>query len=174
MSRFFPSRYLTRISSIVAAALAIGLAACGNGDTGGGGSGGAGTGTGTGDAGMDAGDQPWLRATASWASLYDVYFGPTGVASCSNGDTCHTSLMTPGGISSNFVCADKDGCYMSLTGQSNLVKSTDMASPEGATLFKKLRQAGTAGTMPSNSMFTFQSGDVSVIEAWIKNGAMDD
>lgn len=165
MSRTFLPRRLTVAVFLVALGVCGVCGACGNGDTGGTG----GTGAGTG-----GGDMPWLRASSSWASLYDVYFGPTGVASCSNGDTCHTSLMTSGGIASNFACTDKDACYASLTGLSNLVRMQDVGAPGSAPLLAKIRQKGNTGSMPSNSMFTFAPEDVAVIEAWIGKGAKDD
>lgn len=124
--------------------------------------------------GADAGDEPWLRAQATWTSLFDVYFGPSGVAACSGGSTCHNSMDQTGAVASNFICPDKESCFQSLTGTSSLVRSQDGANPSATPLLHKLRTPGGSGSMPSNSTFTFQPQDFDVIESWIAKGAPDD
>ncbi len=124
--------------------------------------------------GGDAGAQPWLNVEPTWSSIYAGYFGPAGVASCSSGSTCHTSLDQSGGTASNFICPDKDGCYTSLLGTSHLIRATDAMDPAKTPFLAKLRQTTGMGKMPSNSTFVFQSGDLDVLEAWIGKGANND
>ncbi|MEO7330694.1 MAG: hypothetical protein ABI193_19115 [Minicystis sp.] len=140
--------------------LFLGLSACSSTDPG------------TGDGGVE--DQPWLRIDPTWSSIYDGYFGPTGVGSCSSGKGCHTSADDAGTKASNFLCVDKDGCHASLTGTSNLVRPSDVKDPTRAPLLGKLRQAGGKGKMPSSSAFVFHPEDISVLEAWIAKGANND
>jgi hypothetical protein len=150
---------VNRIRGLALSALvALALPACSGGDT----------------SGSDAGDEPWLRASATWTSLYDVYFGPAGVGSCSTASGCHLSADQAGSISSNFTCADKDACYLSLTGSSHLVSSADASDPASAQLFLKLRQNTGTGRMPSMSTFVFQPQDIEVMKTWIGKGAKND
>ncbi|MFO0757213.1 MAG: hypothetical protein U0359_12030 [Byssovorax sp.] len=153
-----PARPLTLI---VCAALLLPLGACGSG-----GSSGAGGAGGT--------DEPWTRAKPTWSSLYDVYFGPSGVAACTGGSTCHSDINQSGDIASNFVCPDKDACYTSLTGISHLVRPQDLSAPASAPLFAKLRQKTGAGKMPSDSSFVFAPEDIDVMTRWIEDGAKND
>ncbi len=155
MKRVFSSRVF------VLGLIALAAAACSSGDSATGG-------------GADAGDQPWLRIKPTWASIYDGYFGPSGVASCSNGSTCHTTPDTSGVVASNFSCTDKDACYASLHGASHLIRSQDPMDPAATPLLAKLRQNTGMGRMPSNSMFLFQPQDVDVLKTWIGNGAKND
>ena len=148
--------------ALVAAAA---LAACGGSDT---------TGATSTSGGGAGGSEPWQRATPAWSSIYEVYFGPSGVAACGGATACHGSAQQSGSIASNFVCADKDACYASLIGASHLVKLADVASPEKASLFLKLRQPNNTGRMPSSSKFVFEAGDVAVLEDWIAKGAKND
>jgi hypothetical protein len=144
------------------ALLAVAAAACGSGDSATGG-------------GADAGaDQPWLRIKPTWDSIYAGYFGPSGVASCANGSTCHTTADKSGVIASNFACVDKDACYASLNGSSHLIRAQDPMDPAATPLLAKLRQKGGMGRMPSSSTFVFQPEDVQVLETWIGNGAKND
>ncbi len=124
--------------------------------------------------GADAGDQPWLRIEPTWASIYAGYFGPSGVASCTGGATCHSSPDQSGATASNFICADRDGCYASLTGISHLILAQDVMDPAKTKLLGRLRQAGGMGKMPSDSTFVFQPQDIDVLEAWIAKGAKND
>lgn len=139
----------------------VATAACGSGDSATGG-------------GADAGDQPWLRIKPTWDSIYAGYFGPSGVASCSNGSTCHTTADKSGVIASNFACIDKNGCYASLLGASHLIRSQDAMDPAATPFLSKLRQNTGMGRMPSNSTFLFQPEDVDVLKTWIGNGAKND
>jgi hypothetical protein len=154
-------RMLSASRSAVFGLIAIATAACSSGDSATGG-------------GADAGDQPWLRIKPTWDSIYTGYFGPSGVGSCSNGTTCHTTADKSGVIASNFTCVDKDGCYASLTGASHLLRTQDAMNPAATPLFPKLRQVAGMGTMPSNSTFVFQAEDIKVLEAWIAKGAKND
>jgi hypothetical protein len=134
--------------------------------------GGGGAAVGTGGAG--GADQPWLRATPTWSSIYTVYFGPAGVASCAGASGCHTTLDQAGGVASNFACPDQDGCYSSITGLSHLVRDKDLSAPASAPLLAKLRQSTGSGRMPSSSTFVFQPEDIDVLTQWIAAGAKND
>jgi hypothetical protein len=155
------NRALLKGRRVAVGLVAVILTACSSGDSSTGG-------------GADAGAQPWLTIKPTWDSIYTGYFGPAGVASCSTGSTCHTSLDQSGGTASNFVCPDKDACYTSLLGASHLIRAQDVMDPAKTPFLSKLRQTTGAGRMPSNSMFVFQTGDVDVLEAWIGNGAKND
>jgi hypothetical protein len=134
---------------------------------------GCGSGSASSGGGGDAG-QPWLHLQPRWASLYDGYFGPSGVASCANGSTCHSTLAETGGTASNFICPDKDACFTSLTGASHLIRTQDVMDPASTPFLHKLRQAGGSGRMPSNSTFTFQPEDIDLLQQWIGEGAKND
>ncbi|MEP7125250.1 MAG: hypothetical protein ABJE95_30245 [Byssovorax sp.] len=143
--------------------MAIALVACGSGESTTGGAGGA-----------DAGSEPWLHITPTWASIYGGYFGPAGVAGCANGSTCHSTADQSGAVASNFICPDKDACYASLMGTSHLIRATDAMNPGATPFLAKLRQLTGMGRMPSNSTFVFQSEDIDVLKAWIAKGAKND
>jgi hypothetical protein len=147
--------------AVVFGLIAVAAAACSSGDSATGG-------------GADAGDQPWLRIKPTWDSIYTGYFGPSGVAGCANGSTCHTTADKSGVIASNFSCTDKAACYASLMGASHLIRSQDVMDPAATPLFSKLRQNTGMGTMPSDSTFVFQSQDIDVLKTWIGNGAKND
>jgi hypothetical protein len=119
-------------------------------------------------------DQPWLRIDSTWTSIYDGYLGPSGVGSCSKGAACHVKPDDTGSVSSKFICADKDGCYVSLTGTSGLVRTQDIMNPAATPFLAKLRQEGGAGKMPSESTFVFQPEDIDVLSTWISKGAKND
>ena len=154
-------RGTVKLRRIAFSLIAVVATACSSGDsaTGGGG---------------DAGAQPWLSIKPTWDSIYTGYFGPSGVASCASGATCHTTADKSGVIASNFTCTDKDACYASLVGSSHLIRSQDPMDPAATPLLAKLRQPTGMGKMPSNSTFVFHSGDVDVLEAWIAKGAKND
>jgi len=147
--------------TVVCCFIAVAAAACSSGDSATGG-------------GADAGDQPWLRIKPTWDSIYAGYFGPAGVASCSNGSTCHTTADKSGVIASNFACVDKNACYASLLGASHLIRAQDPMDPAATPLLAKLRQNTGMGKMPSNSTFLFQTQDIDVLKTWIGNGAKND
>lgn len=155
-----PQRSALRAGLFLLLLFAVTATACSSGDSATGG-------------GADAGDQPWLRIKPTWESIYAGYFGPSGVASCV-GSTCHTSSEETGATASNFLCADKDGCYASLLGASHLIRAQDVMSPQATPLLAKLRQATGKGRMPSNSTFVFQPQDIDVLTSWIAKGAAND
>ena len=146
---------------IAAIFIAVVMTACSSGDS-------------TGGGGGDAGAQPWLTIKPTWDSIYAGYFGPSGVASCANGSTCHTTPDTSGVIASNFSCTDKDACYASLMGASHLIRAQDPMDPAATPFLSKLRQKTGMGRMPSNSTFLFQPEDVDVLKTWIGHGAKND
>ncbi len=150
-----------KLRHIAFSLIALGASACSSGDSGTGGGG-------------DAGAQPWLTIKPTWDSIYAGYFGPSGVASCANGTTCHTTADKSGVIASNFACTDKDACYASLMGASHLIRAQDPMDPAATPLLAKLRQNTGTGKMPSNSTFLFQPEDIGVLEKWIGKGAKND
>jgi hypothetical protein len=109
---------------------------------------------------------------STWTGLYNDYFGPSAEASCT-GAACHASADEPGPTTSNFLCSDKETCYKSMTGNSNLVGPQDTANPSGALLLRAVRTAA-GGRMPSSSSFVFVTEDTTRIEAWIAAGAKND
>jgi hypothetical protein len=150
---------LLKCGRVVLGLIAVTITACSSGDS---------------ATGGGAGAEPWLTIKPTWDSIYTGYFGPSGVASCSTGSTCHTSLDQSGGTASNFVCPDKDACYASLMGNSHLIRAADVMDPAKTPFLAKLRQTTGSGRMPSSSKFVFQSGDIDVLEAWITKGAKND
>ncbi|HEY3815644.1 MAG TPA: hypothetical protein VGL81_00655 [Polyangiaceae bacterium] len=52
----------------------------------------------------------------TWTGLYDDYFGPSGVASCTAQSSCHGTATQAGAQTSGFVCgATKDECWAGVT-----------------------------------------------------------
>jgi hypothetical protein len=96
----------------------------------------------------------------------------------------------PGYLSSNFVCADLDGCYMSLRNAippdpristHAMVESTDIANPDGAFLFGVVRHMLPDGTLaPGLNMpllpadYAYSADEITRIKAWITAGAKND
>jgi hypothetical protein len=109
---------------------------------------------------------------STWTGLYTDYFGPGAEATCT-GAACHTSADQAGPVTSNFLCSDKETCYKSMTGNSNLVGPQDIANPSGALLLRAVRTSA-GGRMPSSSSFVFVTEDTTRLEAWIAAGAKDD
>ena len=95
-----------------------------------------------------------------------------------------------GSRSSNFVCGDVEGCYESLRKAKHpdpaasvvsLVESADIANPDGAYLFKVVRQRTAEGVLEANRGmpqtpvdFYYSADEVTLMKAWIKAGAKND
>ena len=115
-----------------------------------------------------------IPGPTTWTAIYTDYFASGAAASCSGSD-CHGAAGQSGVTVSKFVCAEKDACYASITGDSHLVmESQDKADPAKARLLTTLRQESNKGKMPSSSTFVFYPTDVTRLEAWISDGAKND
>ena len=126
----------------------------------------------------------------SWKGIYRDFFGRRSTASCAGNGTCHDTIDHAGAKISNFVCADLDGCYKSLVTAKDsdpkvstraLVETADIASPEGAYLFKVISYRTADGTLvPNRKMpqipvdFAYAPDDITRMQAWIKAGAKND
>lgn len=127
----------------------------------------------------------------SWRGIYRDYFGRRSKASCARTGACHGAPGQGGARSSNFVCADLDGCYTSLrTGKKPptankprplaLVEEVDKEAPQNAELFNVLRLRTAEGLLENKGMpdqpktFAYSVADVDRMKAWIKAGALND
>jgi hypothetical protein len=126
----------------------------------------------------------------SWKGIYRDFFGRRAKATCAGNGTCHDTDQAAGFKRSNFVCADADGCYQSLTtahdpdprvSTNALVEQKDIASPDGAYLFKIIRYRTPDGTLvPNRGMpqlpldYAFAPADIDRMKAWIRAGAKND
>lgn len=126
----------------------------------------------------------------SWRGIYRDFFGRRAQASCAGTGTCHESESRAGAKISNFICADVDACWMSLRTAKDpdprvsmraLVEESDVASPEGAYLFKVIRYRTKDGTLvPNRGMpqaprdYAFTAEDIDRMQAWIRAGAKND
>ena len=126
----------------------------------------------------------------SWRGIYRDFFGRRAVSSCAGSGTCHDSATRAGAKISNFICADVDACWQSLRTAKDpdprvsiraLVEESDVASPEGAYLFKVIRYRTADGTLvPNRGMpqvprdFAFKPDEITRMQAWIRAGAKND
>jgi hypothetical protein len=114
----------------------------------------------------------------NWTSLYNDFFGPSGVASCAGTvGQCHGEASGLGAQASNYVCAGGvTGCYQGITNSAaGLVTVGDTTdSPLTSTLYLTLRKACGGGTMPKQpANFFFSAADMQRIADWIGAGAPD-
>ena len=113
-----------------------------------------------------------------FTDLYRDFFGPTGKASCAGNGQCHGAAEQPGAASSSFVCADQAGCYTSMTGASNLVRTSDASDPANSVLIGILRHRDSTqkviGYMPKSPAYEFSATSITRISDWIAAGAPND
>jgi hypothetical protein len=107
---------------------------------------------------------------STWADFYTCFFGPSGVANCSQGSTCHG----PGGQGSGtWLCgATSSECW---TGIQMVIGST---SPMATQLYSGLRKPDGSGlnNMPLQGVngkgpYVFTNDDLQRIRTWIQGGA---
>jgi hypothetical protein len=129
-------------------------------------------------------------APTTWKGIYRDFFGRRAKSSCAGSGICHDAADRPGSKSSNFVCADLDGCYQSLRMAKNpdprvstraLVEDADVAAPAGAYLFKVIRYRTKDGQVAENRGmpqvprdFAFKPDEIDRMQAWIRSGANND
>jgi hypothetical protein len=121
----------------------------------------------------------------TWTELYDSYFGPTGVATCSVGSGCHAGVNDLGAMGSGFVCGMTGAsCFAGLTSTalpvsfSAIVPEGGTTAPTMTTFYKGLDGAGFGGVMPltgpdGGAGHKFTKADLARIAAWIDQGAQD-
>lgn len=122
----------------------------------------------------------------TWASLYQDFFGPTGIAQCGdstrtgvNGTTsCHHDGTGNGALASGFICGDtQESCYEGITAPAaNFVGVPVVApcAPDNSYLTQVLRRDG-GGIMPFYpESVVFSDADMARIRGWISNGAPND
>jgi hypothetical protein len=132
--------------------------------------------------GTDAG--PEVVQGVRWQDLYASYFGPTGLASCSQlPGSCHRAGSDLGVPTSGFVCGlTSDACWQGMTeglaGHPALVSPgvTDATqTPLWVALYKGAPSGGVlSNNMPQNLKYMFSAGDLARIQAWIQGGAPND
>lgn len=149
-----------------------------------------------GEARFDAAspDEPTFAdaSPTSWKGIYRDFFGRRAKSSCAGNGACHDAAGKAGSSSSNFVCADVDGCYQSLrTGKKAattnvplplaLVEEVDILAPENARLFSVVRYKEPDGRIVENKGmpalprdFAYAAADIDRMKAWIKAGAKND
>ncbi len=128
-----------------------------------------------GDGGGDSGYK--VGTAITWTGLYNDYFGRLGGGpGCAGDGKCHGDASQPGSLESSYVCADKDGCFASITSAgSTLVRPKDTASPDKSYLISELRHLSNGiqvGSMPKRpATFVFTATDIKRISDWIAMGA---
>lgn len=135
----------------------------------------------SGDASVDRPEERVDAGSGStWTDLYRDFFGPTGAASCAGDGNCHGTRDTQGALGSQgYVCADKDGCWASMTAASpGLVTTADATDPTKSTLYVTLRHrrsdGSLAGSMPQRPSYVFSVASMDRIASWIQRGAKND
>ncbi len=107
-----------------------------------------------------------------WQDLYACYFGPLGVANCSLNSACHG---TGAGAATIWTCgATSAQCYAGM--RASLLPDAGVTDPTTTLLYFSLRKAdGSGGSMPElPDDVTFDTQDLSRIDAWITKGAPND
>jgi hypothetical protein len=140
------------------------------------------------DSGASDGEPSYASAAPdTWTGIYRDLFGRHSPASCAGSGVCHDAAGKLGSQSSNFVCADLDGCYTSLRtalpaipsdGTRPLVDDASLQSPDGAYLFTVIRYTADDGSMVANrgmpqtpSDYYYSAADIARIKTWMKAGA---
>ena len=129
-------------------------------------------------------------APDTWKGIYRDLFGRNSPASCAGSGVCHDAAGKPGAQSSNFVCADLDGCYTSLRtaispipsdGTRALIDDASLTAPDNAYLFTIIRYRTADGTLvPNRGMpqvpadYYYSAADIARIKAWMMAGAPND
>ena len=126
----------------------------------------------------------------TWKGIYRDFFGKRAKSSCAGTGLCHGAPNQAGARDSKFVCADVEGCYVSLTEAKPVStvltgplvdKATAVPAPETAMLFKTLKLRTAEGMkldnlnmprVPSDFFFTHDS--ILRMQQWIRAGAKND
>lgn len=126
----------------------------------------------------------------SWRGIYRDFFGRRAVSSCAGRTSCHADATGLGAKGSHFICADKDSCWDTMRHAIDanpsvstvpLVADSDVAAPQNAYLFRVIRLRTPDGVVHTNlnmpqvpTDFVFKSFEIDRMQAWIRNGALND
>ncbi len=114
--------------------------------------------------------------TPRWQDLYPCYFSTCGTAGC------HSSAGDTGSAFSGFVCGTTaescaTGITQSIGAAAPIVPKGGTNDPTTTGLWVALHTTNPVGAvtnnMPQGSTFTFNSGDLALIGAWIQDGAQN-
>lgn len=135
------------------------------------------------DAQAEAVCIPSDAADQTWTSLYQSFFGPSGIGQCGDSTrtgtattSCHHDGTGQGALASGFICGDtQDSCYQGITSpQAQFIGTPVVAAcnPSGSYVTHVLRQeAGTFGMPFYPETVVFSQTDMDRIRGWISAGA---
>jgi hypothetical protein len=148
-----------------------------------------------GEALEDSSTPPTVQCEPTWTSLYTIYFGPLGQASCSpSGDSsCHGTASQTGAGFSGFVCGStQDECWQGMTqgispdagGLFPPILPPDAGDPTQSQLWVSIHKTTGGGGLSNNmpcgnpptctataATYTFKTADLSCLETWAQAGA---